>query len=242
MNLQFLAGLILGLASALPQTGIAATCIAPDNGGGTANIPESCVYSGENMFILDGLPAGDSVVLNTPLLSTFSNLTRTVVATGENVSFDTEFLSLLLTGTGSLSGFSTTLTIPLSMEVHNDLRTPGSPAQSFPGEVMALQGQISGDPVFDLLRITGGSTLGLPSPGQTTLTQSGSDWAVDSFFDITIRIDYIGASPGALGGRSGSTTGTYRFQATAPVPAPAVGWLLGPAFGALGWMRRRAPA
>ncbi len=44
----------------------------------------------------------------------------------------------------------------------------------------ALQGQILGDPDFDLLRITGGYAFLMPSPGHTTLTQVGSLWAVDS--------------------------------------------------------------
>jgi hypothetical protein len=35
---------------------------------------------------------------------------------------------------------------------------------------------------------------------------------VDSFFDLTCRIDFIGAAGSPLVGRSGSTTGTYRFR------------------------------
>jgi hypothetical protein len=51
----------------------------------------------------------------------------------------------------------------------------------------------------------------MPSPGHTTLTQlPGGNWAVDSFFDITYRIDFVGSPGGALGGMSGSTTGTIR--------------------------------
>lgn len=238
-NVAHFLPLALGVFLVHSATVQAAPCIAPDNGGGTANIPESCAYSGDNMYIINGLAPGDSVVLNAPLLSTYNNLTRTPVVTGENVSFDTQFLSLLLTGTGSLAGFSETLTIPLTMQVHNDLRTPNLPVQSFSGEVMSLQGQILPDPDFDLLRLSGGSSFGLPSPGQTTLTQSGSDWAVNSYFDITVRVDFIGAIGRPLAGRSGSTTGTYRFQAIAPVPVPAAAWLFGSALVALAWARRR---
>lgn len=82
-----------------------------------------------------------------------------------------------------------------------------------------MQGQVSGDPDFDLLRITAGTSFGLPSPGQTTLTDlGGGNWFVDSFFDITYRIDFIGAPGGILAGMSGSTTGTdpYTF-----VPEPS---------------------
>jgi hypothetical protein len=41
----------------------------------------------------------------------------------------------------------------------------------------------------------------------------GGDWNVDSFFDLTYRIDFAGAAGGPLGGFSGSTTGTIRMQA-----------------------------
>ena len=42
---------------------------------------------------------------------------------------------------------------------------------------------------------------GLPSPGHTTLTQlPGGDWSVDSFFDITYRIDFVGHPGKSLNG------------------------------------------
>ena len=70
-----------------------------------------------------------------------------------------------------------------------------------------------GDPDFDLLRITAGTDYGLPSPGHTTLRQvPGGDWAVDSFFDVTYRIDFVGRAGGPVAGMSGSTTGTIRMQ------------------------------
>ena len=59
-----------------------------------------------------------------------------------------------------------------------------------------------GDPDFDLLRISAGSAFGLPSPGHTTLTQRPTGWAVDSFFDITYRIDFVGRTGGRVGGMS----------------------------------------
>jgi hypothetical protein len=108
---------------------------------------------------------------------------------------------------------------------------------------MGIQGQLPpGDPDFDLLRITAGSSFGMPSPGHTTLTQlPGSNWSVDSFFDITYRIDFIGAPGGPFGGMSGSTTGTIRMQCGEPfVPEPATVCLIGlGAIGFLGVARRR---
>src|SRR5207248_156912 len=99
--------------------------------------------------------------------------------------------------------------------------TPGNPVQSFDTDMQGIQGQLpAGDPDFDLLRITAGSGFGLPSPGHTTLTrQPSGNWAVDSFFDITYRIDFVGHPGGHVGGMSGSTTGTIRMVAT-PTPPP----------------------
>src|SRR6185436_3785486 len=42
--------------------------------------------------------------------------------------------------------------------------------------------------------------------------QPGGNWAVDSFFDITYRIDFVGHAGGHVGGMSGSTTATIRMQ------------------------------
>ncbi|OIP66618.1 MAG: hypothetical protein COT35_01100 [Nitrospirae bacterium CG08_land_8_20_14_0_20_52_24] len=152
-------------------------------------------------------------------------------------------LSLSLTGTGSLSGFSTILTIPMFMVVHNDPRTPGLAVQSFNSDATYLQGQILGDPDFDLLRISGGTGFGMPSPGHNTLTQTGGNWAVDSFFDITYRIDFVGAPGGSLAGYSGSTTGMERFrsQVMTPVPEPSSLFLIRSGLiGLIGLARKRS--
>ena len=123
--------------------------------------------------------------------------------------------------------FSRTITIPLICEVHNAPRNPADPVQSFDTIMNAMMGQLPpGDPDFDLLRITAGDAFGLPSPGHTTVRQmpgvgtpAGNYWAVDSFFDITYRIDFVGKPGGRLGGMSGSTTATIRAANTgSPLP------------------------
>ena len=59
----------------------------------------------------------------------------------------------------------------------------------------------------------------LPSPGETTLTRlgpPGSDFAVDSFFDIHHEIDFQGAPGSVLEGFAGTTEGTVRMHAGQP--------------------------
>jgi hypothetical protein len=126
---------------------------------------------------------------------------------------------LTMTGTGTLAGFNRVILLPAACESHTGPRLPYDPVQSFDTDMFRIQGQIpAGDPDFDLLRITGGTSFGMPSPGHTTLTRqpSGTDWSVDSFFDITYRIDFVGAPGGPLAGRSGSTTATIRMQTGDP--------------------------
>ncbi len=136
-------------------------------------------------------------------------------------------LELEMTGTGNLAGFSRTIPLPVAFETHTAPRAAGQPVQSFDTDMFRLSGQrtnpAAGDPDFDLLRITAGTNYGLPSPGHTTLTlMPGGNWAVDSFFDISYRIDFVGRPGGALSGMSGSTTGTIRMATGAPMACKGV--------------------
>ena len=220
-------------------------CLVGDNGTGTVRLPpEGCDYLSpdEVHMILDGLPPGTTVELDAihknffcgggPVQGVCSIVPPPAgceqpggTLSGNLDCFDSQG-ELEMTGTGDLAGFHRTVSVPLSTEVHTGPRTPGDPVQSFDTDMFRLFGQINGDPDFDLLRVVGGTDFGLPSPGHTTLTQMGagapgsaSAFAVDSFFDITYRIDYVGAPGGALAGRSGSTTATIRMI---PVPEPGV--------------------
>lgn len=195
-----------------------ALCIAPDNGSGTVNLPPApCKYVAieDYMMIIDGLPPGTTIQIS-PILHTYTNV---VVENpggslgGERQMFDA-ILTMNMVGTGSLTGFARIIDVPVAVETHTGPRTPGDPVQIFPADVFLLQGTVFGDPDFDVLQIVAGTGFGLPSPGQTTLTQLPSgDFAVDSFFDITYQISFAGAPGSILDGLAGTTTGTVRMEA-----------------------------
>jgi hypothetical protein len=210
-------------------------CVQPDAGGTVTLPPQGCGYlsPADVHQILNGLPAGTTVRLGAEHQEFFGIQHSPGGSLGGEVEQYGSFLTLHLSGTGTLAGWTRTLGLQAQCETHTAPRFPGTPVQSFDTDMFGIQGQLPpGDPDFDLLRITAGSGFGMPSPGHTTLTKlssgpslgPGGQWNVDSFFDITYRIDFVGAPGGRLAGRSGSTTGTIRMQtgqtATSDVPNP----------------------
>jgi hypothetical protein len=207
-----------GLAAATP-------CVVPNTGGGTVSLPPAgCGYVSPSDLhvILDGLPPGDTIKIGVEH-ERFFNITHTPGGSlgGEKENFNSN-LHLVMTGTGTLTGFNRLINLGVVCQTDVAPRTLGDPVQSFDTDMFMLQGQLPpGDPDFDLLRITAGTGFGMPSPGHTTLTlKSDGNWNVDSFFDITYRIDFVGHPGGPLGGHSGSTTGTIRMGNGEPAALP----------------------
>ncbi|MBN1436025.1 MAG: hypothetical protein JW936_03025 [Sedimentisphaerales bacterium] len=226
---SFWYSVVMVLVSAV--VGWAQPCVLPDNGTGTITLPPiGCEFTSpdEAFMIIDGLPAGTTIEMpgiwqdficcdppcylcSVPLLPGDCE--------GDGGSLGGRFhcfestLQLSVVGTGALAGYTRTLYVPVMCEVHTAPRILGDPVQSFQTCVFRLFGELLGDPDFCTFRITAGNDFGLPSPGQTVLTELPSgDFAVDSFFDITYQIEFEGCPGSPLDGYMGTTTATIRMQ------------------------------
>ena len=202
------------------------TCLVPDNGSGTADFPPMCAtgFASPRRLrgLFDGMPAGSPLLVDLELVPLSLVSAVPGGGLGGNEETWTAKAILRLTGTGAFSAYTRQLSIPANVITHTGPAGGASP-QHFETDVFQLQGQIVGDPDFDLLRIAGGTNLGQPSPGFTTLTSAGGgQWDANSFFDITFRLDFIGAIGGPFAGMSGSTNDRQRFvngeQPTVGVP------------------------
>jgi hypothetical protein len=223
-------------------------CNVVDNGSGTIDLPpDGCEYlsPSEVHEIIAGLPVGTTIELaaihknficGNPIGTCSIPLPGGVCegpggSLGGNVDCFQSEVELSIIGTGSLSGFSRTITVPLDTEVHTGPRTPGTPVQKFPSTMFRLAGQIFGDPDFCVLNIRAGDQFGLPSPGGSTLTDNGNGtFSVDSFFDVSYEIDYQGCPGSALEGFGGTAIGSLRMQSGIPAATATPGirgpWLM----------------
>ena len=205
------------------------TCLAPDNGSATVDLPADCPYIApdEPMQIIDGLPPGTTIEL-VPVFEDFfcsegTNCSLTMPqgncedaggSLGGHYHCFEGALYLDVSGTGSLEGFSRNLAVPIFCEVHTASRNPGESVQTFPAVMYRFSGELFGDPDFCMFRIRAGTDYGLQSPGQMMLTDLGNGiYNVDSFFDITYQIEFEGCPDSYyLGGYSGTTTATIRLK------------------------------
>ncbi len=216
---------MVGLAAALTAATAAQIdepCIVDDNGTGTVTLPpDGCDYMSpaDVHLAIDDLDPNIIIELD-PIHTAFICPTG-VCGDGNPLDGDIEVftstLVMTLRGTGDLAGFRRILRIPAEVETHTGPRMPGEPVQFFLTDMASLIGSLApGDPDFTSLTVTAGTNNGLPSPGQTTLTDQGDGtFQVDSFFDITYQIDFEGVPGGILDGLSGTTTATLRMTARA---------------------------
>ena len=240
---------IFVLAAGLVIIPSAMAVIVVDNGSGTAHMNIRADYLGQSpMTIIDGLQAGSQInidaVMNSPV--TTLEIAGGTLGGTKSSGNGAPLFTWNMQGTGVYAGYVRSLSLPMmdvtseagispgDPEVHSAPRTNGASVQSYDTVLFRLFSQITGDADFDLLRVSGGTDFGLPSPGHTTLTQSGSNWDVNSFFDLTYRIDFVGRAGGPFTGRSGSTTNTVRLLV---IPEPVFAGLLAPAL--LIFRRRR---
>jgi hypothetical protein len=186
-------------------------CIAPDNRTGTATLPAQCPYEGR-LVIIDGLPAGSSIEI-AATLKDFANINEFAGGTlGGTLSEFNAIMEMQMVGNGALAGFNRLINMPVSCSVSWAPRTPGDAVQDFDAEINGISGELFGDPDFDLLRLRCGDAWGLPSPGHTTLTQLGTDFVVDSFFDVEYQIEFVGQPGSLLQNMAGTTQSQDRFQ------------------------------
>lgn len=225
--LSLLCAVPLAIMAPSPATAQGTCCVLPDNGTGTADLPPNCPtgYNGP-MNILDGLQPLGTIQIQARLFNFFNVVQGPGGGLGGTRQTWSASLVLNMVGTGTWSGYVRTVVVPVVGETHSAPRIPFATPQSFNEDLYTLQGQLPpGDPDFDLLRITAGDGFGLPSPGHTIFSASGGGWAVESFFDVTYRIDFIGRAAGPFGGRSGSTTGLSRMElCPGATPAHASTW------------------
>lgn len=210
-------GLMLVTGAALAQS----PCNAPDNGTGTVTLPPAgCQYLSPSQvhMIINGLPAGTTIIL-APIHTNFiCRQTGTCNTPGGTLGGETETFGstavFQVSGTGSLAGWSRTISVPLNTVVDSGPRALGAAVQNFNTDMRRIQGSISGDPDFASLQIVGGSANGFPSPGTTTLTrQTNGSFDVSSAFNVGYSISFVGASTGKLKGLSGTTKGTVEMKA-----------------------------
>lgn len=157
---------------------------------------------------------------------------------------------LELTLTGVFQPYYRVMSLPVQVVTSSAPRSGSVPLVgqlAFAQEIRFLTGELTGDPDFDLLRVTGGTDLGMPSPGETTLEipyDIVNEYAVDGYFWLEHQIEIVGAAGGPFAGWGGSSWVVTQVELVGggPIPEPALVGLVGVAALALPALARRPRA
>ena len=181
--------------------------------------PKGCPYLSPKQvhMIINGLPPGTEILF-APIHKDFICRTTggcTTPAPNPNTPSTETVKSTLVfkvSGTGTLSTLNCTLAIPdVDLTTKTEPRDPNAPIQAFGTEMQNLSGSVAGETdcnLFDSLQVRAGQGQGLPaSRGGTVLKESGGLVAVNSFFDVTYEIEFVGKAGSPIAGRSGTTRG-----------------------------------
>ena len=231
----FAATLLLAIALSAPAS-LAQDCVCQlqDLGTGTIQMPPACIdgYVGP-MQIATGIPGGTIQIAAS--LHDFIQITESPGGDlgGTFSTFWSADLEMEMTGTGTLSGYNRSIRLDIAPVPGGRMdwgpRTANDAVQTFPNQLSFLTGSLFGDPDFGTLTFISGTHLGYPTAGSTTLTRVGgvgTDFVVDSFFDLEYDIVFQGLPGSPLEGMGGTHADFTRISVcgAGPVPVQAHDW------------------
>jgi hypothetical protein len=193
-------------------------CLEPDVNGTIQLPPAACGYVSPDTLhlILNGLPAGTEVHIDSSH-QRFFNVTTAAALRPANTTetFDSD-LVMHITGTGILAGTDCALTLtPLHAVVETEPTQVGQPVQDFKSNMRSLTGTLTTDTtcnLFNSLTVEAGTDHGLPSPGHVRLVRRlDGTYDVNSYFDVNVRMSFVGKTGSVLDGMSGTTTQVVRM-------------------------------
>ena len=193
-------------------------CIEPPVNGTIVLPPNLCGYFSPTRLhvLLSGLPPGTELHLDASH-NRFIHITTTAALRPANTieTFDSS-LEMHLTGTGILAAVDCALTLnPLHAIVETEPAQIGQPVQDFKANMRSLTGTLTTDTscnLFNSLSVDAGTDNGLPSPGHVRLVQRlDGTYDVNSYFDVNVRMSFVGKTGSILDGMSGTTTQIVRM-------------------------------
>ena len=212
-------------------------CEAPDNGLGTVAFPPPCasgfVGAPASLAASNGLPTGSPLLARVEL----RDLNVTSRVAGGALDGETQNMTgnvvLTLQGSGDLTGYARTLTVPATLQTMTEPWVAGAGPQHYQFLLNSLSAALpAGDPDFTSLTILGGEGASFRSLGFTTYRPKGNGtFDVESSLDFGYRLVFAGKPGGPFAGRSGSTdTRAVAVAGSAPIvlaapPRPAAGTL-----------------